>query len=149
MTFVKNHLGLILPLFAILFALEYLLVFDRTVRIYQERLTQQYAVIVVADKRVDPSRLRNASVLVGSVEPVDAREVLKKLRRRISPENLEKLQAILPRFYTIKLRDYPSRERLERFKKALLSVKGVKQVQIFEKVHDKLYAMLLFMKSNF
>jgi cell division transport system permease protein len=142
-------LGLILPLFAILFAIEYLLVFDRTVRIYEERLQEQYTVILVAEKGVRPSAIRNASILVRSVEPVDSEEVLKKIRRQISRENLKKLERVLPLFFTVKLRHYPSRERLEKLKKELLAVPGVKRVQIFEKVHDRLYSMLLFMKSNF
>ncbi len=149
MTFVRNHLGLILPLFAILFALEYLLVLDRVIGIYQQRLQEQYTIIVVADKGVTPSGIRNANVLVGSVEPIDPKEVLTRLRRQISKENLEKLEKVLPVFYSVKLRDYPGRARLERLKEDLAALPGVRKVQVFEKVHDKLYGMLLFMKSNF
>ncbi|WP_457596615.1 cell division protein FtsX [Hydrogenimonas sp.] len=149
MTFVRNHLGLILPLFAILFALEYLILFDRVVERYEKGLTEQYAVIVVADKGVKPAAIRNASVLVESVEPVDATEILERIRRQISRENVEKIRKVLPLFFSVKLRRYPSKARLERFERELLAVPGVKRVQVFEKVHDKLYGMLLFMKRSF
>ncbi|WP_353662821.1 FtsX-like permease family protein [Hydrogenimonas sp. SS33] len=149
MTFIRNHLGLILPLFAILFSLEYLLVFDRVVHTYENRLKEQFTVIVVADRGVDPVALKNASVLVGSVEKVDAAAVLKRLRRQISEANLEKLKAVLPVFYTVKLRRYPDSKRLEKLKEELTGVKGVRRVQVFENVHDRIYGMLIFMKSNF
>ncbi|WP_300368784.1 hypothetical protein [Hydrogenimonas sp.] len=149
MTFIRNHLGLILPLFAILFAIEYLLVFDRVIKDYETRLQEQYTVIVVAEKSVEPNQIKHANVLVNSVESVDAESVLLRIRKQISKRNLEKIKAVIPAFYTVKLRHYPDKKRLEKLKRDLLSVKGVKRVQIFEKVHDRLYAMLLFMKTNF
>ena len=149
MTFVKNHLGLILPLFAILFAIEYLLVFDRVIENYETGLKEQYTVILVADKSVDAERIKRANPMIRSVEPVDAQSVLLRLRKQMSKESLEKLKAIIPAFYTVKLRHYPDRKSLERLQRNLRDVEGVRRVQIFEKVHDRLYAMLLFMKSNF
>ncbi len=149
MTFVRNHLGLILPLFAILFAIEYMLVFDRVLKNYETRLQEQYTVIVVADKKVDVSRIEKANPLVKSVEPVDSESVLRRIRKQISKENIEKIKAIVPAFYTLKLLHYPDKKSLEKLRRDLLDIKGVKRVQIFEKVHDRLYAMLLFMKSNF
>ena len=149
MGFVKNHLGLILPLFAILFALEYLMLFDRVVGHYETRLTEQYTVIVVADQKVAPAKIRHADVLVESVEPVDAKEVLLRIRKEISNTDIQALQKILPAFYTLKLRSYPDKRRLERLKENLEAVPGVQRVQVFEKIHDRLYTMLAFLKSNF
>ena len=149
MTFVRNHLGLILPLFAILFAVEYLMVFDRVVKAYESKLQEQYTVIVVAEKGSDRMAIRNADVLIGNVEKVDARRVLRRIRKQIDPKSLAKLQNVIPEFYTLKLRDYPDRKRLDRMKRNLMKVSGVKKVQVFEKIHDRLYAMLLFMKTNF
>ncbi|WP_456382335.1 hypothetical protein [Hydrogenimonas sp.] len=149
MTFVRNHLGLILPLFAILFAIEYMLLFDRILQDYESRLQEQYTIIVAGDKTVTPSRISHANGLIRSIEPVDAKSVLLRIRKEISKENLEKLKSVIPTFYTLKLRHYPDRERLEKLKKDLLSIPGVKRVQVFEKVHDRLYAMLLFLKTNF
>ncbi len=148
MTFVRNHLGLVLPLFAILFALEYLMVFERAVTRYEESLKDQYRVIVVADRSVKPADLRNVDVLVAEAEPVDPKQVLQKIRRRITPESLKKLQSVIPSFYLLGLRTYPGSHRLEKLKKELLALPGVKEVQIFKKRHDRLYGMLLFMKSN-
>ena len=148
MTFVKNHLGLVLPLFAILFAVEYLLIFDRAVSQYEKSLKDQYRIIVVADRNLKPSDLRNVDVLVAEAEPVDPKKVVQKIRRRISPEALKKLQSVIPAFFLLELRTYPGGERLEKLKKELLELPGVKEVQIFKKRHDRVYGMLLFMKSN-
>ncbi|WP_201353425.1 FtsX-like permease family protein [Hydrogenimonas urashimensis] len=149
MTFVRNHLGLILPLFAILFAIEYMLIFDRIIKDYETRLQEQYTVIVVAEKSLDPESIKGANPLVKTVEPVDSKSVLMHIRKKISEENLKKLQTIVPAFYTLKLVRYPDKKSLDKLRRDLLNIKGIKRVQIFEKVHDRLYAMLLFMKSNF
>ncbi len=149
MTSIKNHLGLILPLFAILFAIEYLRVFDRVVESYESRLQAQYTVIVVADKNVTASELRNASVLVASARKVDPSHILNRLRQQISRGELQTIKKVLPAFYLLKLRHYPDKKRLEKLKKELMALRGVKKVQVFEKEHDRLYEMLLFMKSNF
>ncbi|BDY13894.1 cell division protein FtsX [Hydrogenimonas cancrithermarum] len=145
---VRNHLALILPLFAILFAVEYLLVLERVVQAYENRLKEQYSVIVVADRSVKSDTIGRVNGLIENVEPVDAEKVLMRIRKQVSKESLEKLQAVMPAFYTVKLRRYPDKKSLERLKNDLLSLEGVKRVKVFEKVHDPLYAMLAFMKSN-
>ncbi|NPA30286.1 MAG: hypothetical protein GXO33_08890 [Epsilonproteobacteria bacterium] len=149
MTFVRNHLGLILPLFAILFSLEYLMLFDRTLSRYEVRLKEQYSVVLVAQKDVKTKSIANASSLIEKVEPIDTGKALGKLARGMDRERVEKLKAGMPAFYDVKLKRYPSGKELERLKSALLRLKGVKRVLIFEKVHDRLYGMLFFMKSNF
>ncbi|MCF6201730.1 MAG: hypothetical protein L3J42_06375, partial [Hydrogenimonas sp.] len=64
-------------------------------------------------------------------------------------KSLQRLKEIMPLFISVKLKRYAESGRMERLKDELMSIKGVKDVHIFEKVHDRLYAMLLFMKTNF
>ncbi len=148
MTFVKNHLGLILPLFAILFSLEYLLLFDRSLSQYEVRLKEQYSVVLVA-KGADKERIIASSKLIERVDDINKTRALGKVTHSISKTQSEALRASMPDFYDIKLKRYPSGKELETLKSALLRLKGVQRVLVFEKVHDKLYGMLLFMKSNF
>ena len=145
---VRNHLSLILPLFAMLFAVEYLLVFERVVKIYESRLVEQYSVLVVADKTLRADEIAHADTLVDRVEFIDANHALRRIRKQVSEESFQKIQAVMPAFYSLKLRHYPDRRDLEKLKEELLSLKGVKRVRVFEKVHTPLYTMLAFMKNN-
>jgi cell division transport system permease protein len=112
-------------------------------------LLNDYRVIVVADKTLDPTALKQASGLVASVERVDVSTMLHRIRRQVSQANLDRIEAIMPAFYTLSLRSYPDAETLDRLQKALVAVPGVRRVQLFENMHDRLYSMLLFMKENF
>jgi len=149
MTFVRNHLGLVLPLFAILFALQYMLILDRVLEHYEKRLKDQYTVMAAVRKGFDSQRFKKASALVDSAQRVDAGAILKRLRRQIGTSNYKKLQRSLPDFYTIKLRKYPSNREVKNLERVLSALSGVQRVRVFEKMHNRLYAMLLFMKSNF
>ncbi len=146
---IRHHLALILPLFAILFCVEYLLLFDRIIDRYETDLKENYSLIVVADRSVKLSDLSHCDTLIKKVEPIDAELVLQKIKGRMNSESLEKIRSIMPLFFSVKLRRYAERERIERLKSELMSIEGVRDVHIFEKVHDRLYAMLLFMKTGF
>ncbi|BBG66073.1 cell division protein FtsX [Hydrogenimonas sp.] len=145
----RHHLALILPLFAILFSVEYLLVFDRITGSYETRLKENYSLILVADRSVKLSDLSHCDTLIEKVEPIDAQKVLRKIKGDMQSIDLEKIKAIMPLFFSIKLKRYADGRRVEKLKSELLSIDGVKDVHIFEKVHERLYAMLLFMKSSF
>lgn len=149
MKFIKNHLGLILPMFAILFSLEYLLVFDRIVDLYEQKLKNQYTIITVAEATTGKESIRQASKLIESVERIDPGSVLKKIEKRMSKKQFDALKEILPAFYSIKLKRYPDKSQLESLKKDLKRVLGVKEIHLFKKVHDNQYEMLLFLKRNF
>jgi cell division transport system permease protein len=145
---IKNHLALILPLFAILFAVEYLQIIDRVVKMYEDHLKTEYTIIVVTETSVLPGTIQQVSPLIDKVEFVDAEQVLMRIRQQISQESLEKLQSVMPLFYTITLRRYPDQKSLEELRKSLMALHGVKRVQMFEKVHHPLYTMLMFLKAN-
>ncbi|WP_456485131.1 hypothetical protein [Hydrogenimonas sp.] len=146
---VKAHLALILPLFAILFGAEYLIVFDRIVDNYETKLSAEYSLIVVADKALKPVDISRVDRLIDRVEPVDIDSILHRIRKETSEKNMKKIKSIMPSFYSVKLRHYPDKYALKRLKEELLAIKGVKSVYLFEKMHDPLYEMLAFMKSNF
>ncbi len=146
---IRHHLALILPLFAILFCIEYLLVFDRITESYENRLKENYSLILVADRSVKLSDISHCDTLIEKTEPIDAENVLRRIKAGLNHESVEKIRSIMPLFISIKLRRYAGIERIERLKSELMSIAGVRDVHIFEKVHDRLYAMLLFMKISF
>ena len=146
---IRHHLSLILPLFAILFCIEYLMLFDRITESHEKRLKESYSIILVADRSVKLSDISHSDTLIERVEPIDAENVLREIRADMNPESVEKIRSIMPLFFSIKLRRYAGSDRIERLKSELMSIPGVRDVHIFEKVHDRLYAMLLFMKISF
>jgi len=146
---IRHHLALILPLFAILFCIEYLMVFDRITESYEKRLKENYSLILVADRSVKISDISHCDTLIEKVEPIDAEDVLRRIKSGMNRQSVEKIRSIMPLFFSIKLRRYAGGDRVERLKSELMSISGVRDVHIFEKVHDRLYAMLLFMKISF
>ncbi len=146
---IRHHLALILPLFSILFCIEYLLQFNRVIDSYETNLKENYTLVLVADKSLDPSDISHSDILISKVEPIDSKSVLRKIKGEMSSKSLDKIRAVMPAFMSIKLRRYADIERIERLKSRLLSIKGVRSVHVFEKVHNRLYVMLLFMKTSF
>ena len=73
---IKNHLGLILPLFAILFSLEYLMFIDKILNFYEERLNSEYSLIVVSDKGVTKSDIIQSDTIIKSAELISIEKVL-------------------------------------------------------------------------
>ncbi len=146
---IRHHLSLILPLFAILFCIEYLMVFDRITESHEKSLKESYSIILVADRSAKLSDISHRDTLIERVERIDAENVLRRIKADMNPESVEKIRSIMPLFFSIKLKRYADGERIERLRSELISVPGVRDVHIFEKVHDRLYAMLLFMKISF
>ncbi|SFP23538.1 hypothetical protein [Hydrogenimonas thermophila] len=145
---IRNHLGLILPLFAILFSIEYLMFIDRILNFYEDRLNSEYSLIIVSDNNITTSDIQQSDTLIKSAELISIEKVLDKIRQQISSKNIHKIKDIVPSFYTVKLRHYTDAQRIEILKKNLMRLKGVKSVHAFENMHDKMYEILSFFKTN-
>ena len=145
---IRNHLGLILPLFAILFSIEYLMFVDRALNFYENRLNSEYSIIIVSDKKLVNSDIQQSDTLIKSVELIKIDKVLEKIQEQISSKNIHKIKNIVPFFYTVKLRHYADIDRIEELKSNLMHIKGVKSVHAFENMHDKMYEILNFFKDN-
>jgi len=145
---IKNHLGLILPLFAILFSIEYLTLVNKILNIYEKRLNSEYSLIIVSDINISLFSLQQRDPLIKSVKIISVDKILDKISQQINAKNINKIKKIMPYFYTIKLRHYSDVERIEKLKSKLMKVEGVKSVYAFENIHDKMYEILSFFKTN-
>ena len=145
---IKNHLGLILPLFAILFSIEYLTLVNKILNVYENRLNSEYSLIIVSDSSISLSDLQQSDTLIKSVEVISVDKILDKIRQQINVKNINKIKNIMPSFYTVKLRQYSDVERIEKLKSNLMKIEGVRSVYAFENMHDKMYEMLSFFKAN-
>jgi len=148
MRFIKNHLSLVLPLFAILFSIEYLIFIDKILNFYENRLNSEYSLIVVSNKNVTASDIQQSDTLIKSVELIGIDEVLNKIKRQVSSKSVDEIKGIVPFFYTIRLKHYVEAKRVEILKKNLMHIRGIRSVHAFENMYDRVYEMLSFFKAN-
>jgi len=145
---IRNHIALVLSLFAILFSIEYLMFIDKILNFYENRLNSEYSLIIVSDKSITISDIQQSDTLIKSVELISIDKVLDKIKGQISSKNINKIKNIVPSFYSVKLRHYTNADRLEKLKSNLMHIKGIKSVHAFENMHDKIYEILNFFKAN-
>ncbi len=144
---VKNHLSLILALVSILFAIQTLRVTNRAMDAYERNLKENYSLVVVSNKKLDAVSVRKKSPLIAKIEEISVDNAIKKIDSSISKKNMELLKLTLPHFYRIALTRYPSPAQIERLKKSLGSISGVKQIEDFKAAHDVTFKLLILFKT--
>jgi len=143
----KNHLSLVIALLGILFSLQIFTIVERSIDAYKENLTNNYSLVIVAQKRIDAKALKKANPLIAEIEELSPDTVIKRLNDGMSKKNVELLKLTLPKFYKLKLTHYPTPEELEILSKKLLKTPGIKKVESFTKTHDTTYKLLLLFKT--
>ncbi|MEN4052188.1 MULTISPECIES: FtsX-like permease family protein [Sulfurimonas] len=143
----KNHLSLVIALLSILFSLQVFTIVERAIDAYKENLAKNYALVVVAQKRVDVDKLLEKSELIASINEISPDSIITKLNSGISKQNIALLKVTLPKFYKVKLKRYPSPNELEKLTKLLLRSQSIEKVEAFSKTHDTTYKLLLLFKT--
>ncbi|MRI83282.1 MAG: cell division protein FtsX [Nitratiruptor sp.] len=143
----KNHISLIIPLFAILFAVEFYLIVDRLIASYETKLSNDYSIIVVAQKPLTLEELRVVDPEITALKQIDATLIINRLKQNSLNLDYDELQGLLPSFYRLYLSSFPSTQKLQELKEQLLKVEGISRVETFTKTHQRIYNFLLFIKS--
>ncbi len=143
----KNHLSLVIALLSILFSLQIFTIVERSIDAYKENLATNYALVAVAQKRIDVKSLIRANPLVEDVEQLSPDAVIKRLNGSMSKKNIELLKLTLPKFYKLKLKHYPTPQELEELSAKLLRSQSINKVESFTKTHDTTYKLLLLFKT--
>ena len=94
----KNHLGFILPLIALLFSVQFSLTADKIVREYERLMGNDYNIVVVSNKELSEPVLKPVISTLASVEPLSPQKIIDRLSNDISAKNLSILQNALPNF---------------------------------------------------
>ncbi len=144
---VKNHLSLIIALFSIVFTMQIYLIVERTVIAYEGNLNENYSIVVVTDKTMEPKSLTSASSMIKSVEEISTKEVLQRLQSQMKQRHIDLLKLSLPHFYAIHLNHYPSPSEVAQVRRALAKNSAVTRIEDFAQSHDALYKLLLLFKS--
>lgn len=143
----KNHFGVILPLFVLLFAIEFSVMAGRILSDYELSMSDEYNIIAVSQKELSDEMLKSRIPSFKNAILLDAKPVLDRLRGQMSDKNLKELEGSLPKFYSIKLNILPSPTFMAKIERDLLSIEGVSKVETFAKTHDKVYRMLVLFKA--
>lgn len=144
---IRNHLSLVIALLSILFSIQIFVIVDRSIDSYKENLSNNYSVVVVAQKRVDSKDIINSNKIVAEVSQLEPDAVIKKLNTGMTSKNIELLKLALPKFYKITLNHYPNPLEIKNLTKNLLGIKGITKVENFSHNHDTTYKLLLLFKA--
>lgn len=143
----KNHLSVILPLFVLLFAVQFTIMTQKIVTNYAEKLTKEYSIVIVAPKPLDIEEFKGKIKGIREIIEISSKSVLDRLKGSISSQNLSLLQIALPKFYSITLTSFPNIQEVENIKERLLKSGLVNKVETFSKTHTKVYKMLIILQN--
>lgn len=142
----KNHFGVIFPLVVLLFAIQFSLLIKQVVSAYERSMGRDYNIIIVSSKDINESDIRPIINTFKSINTLDTAPVINRLKGDVSAPNLSILQNSLPKFYSIKLNNFPSSSYLKKLKAVLEKLNGVIKVETFSNTHDRIYKILLVSK---
>lgn len=148
MNSLKNHLALIVPLIALLFALESIFLVNKTLDIYENKLGKNYAIIIASSTELNLETIKNKITEASSLNKIDSQIILDRLGNNISQANLIMLKNSLPFFYSLNLDKYPSSARLNTINKALDTFESITRIETFTKSHSQIYQLLLIIKGS-
>ncbi len=143
----KNHISVIIPLFILLFSFQFVVTLERVVENYQERLFNDYSIVITTISEINKEKLKEEIPQIKSIEPISPKNILNEFQGSFSPANLAYLKSSLPKFYSIKLKTPPSKEKLKELKEELKELPVISKVETFEKSYTKIYNILLLAKK--
>ncbi len=142
----KNHLSFIIPLFILLFSIQFASMLDRGIKEYETQLAGEYTIVAVSTQPLDKKIVRQSIPSVKSIIEIKKDKYIAKLKDDISKADLVYLKANLPKFYTIKLTSLPDSEALKEIANKLKKIKTVSKVETFKKTFNKFHQFLKMSK---
>lgn len=143
----KNHFGVIFPLVALLFCIQFITLVNKTIDDYEKFMAKDYSIIVVSSNDLNETALKPVVRFFDSMQTLGAENIINRLSDDISAKNIADLKKSLPKFYLVKLERFPSTEIMHEIRDKISRIKGVSRVEVFEKTHDKIYKTLHLIKK--
>ncbi len=144
----KRFLSFSLPLIIMLFSFSIYVSIAKMIDKYEMTINSDYSIVIVTATPItedDVSKL--ASVDLKEMKVLSRENILNELKNEVTEGSFTLLQVKLPYFYTLSLNQFPTSSKLERIKKDLLTIEGMKSVETFSKDHDNVYSLFLFIKT--
>lgn len=139
---IKNHLGFILPLIALLFAVQFSILANNILTEYKNLMSKDYNIVIVSSKKINLSDIKSQVKEALVLDEISSDKIISKLNGEISSKNIDLLKNALPNFYSLKLDSFVDAKRLEGIRLNLLKIDGITQAETFLKTHDKIYKAL-------
>ena len=135
---IKEHLMFILPLMAMLIGIEFILVFNRVTDNYENKLKNEYAILVVSQQTLTTPYLRSVNDNIDSVESMNREDIVKEVTTGMQDAALVAIMKDMPYFYRIHLTSYLPLSEINKIKDQLKIQKGILNVETFgESYHSK------------
>jgi len=135
---IKEHLMFILPLMAMLIGIEFILIFNRVTTSYEQKLKNEYAILVVSKKELTTPIARGVSDKIDSVESMSREDIAKEVTSGMQDAAMAAILKDLPFFYRVHLTSYVSLNELKEIRSKLKNIDGILNVEIFgENYHSK------------
>ena len=138
---INSHLSIILSVFVMLFSFQFTHFIKAVVDEYAAKLANDYSIIVVSSTELKQESLKEQIVEVRSLSEISSKKILDRLKNDMSSKNLSLLQVALPKFYTLKVDNLPTKKRMEEIKQKLMSNSSITRIETFAKTHDKIFKM--------
>ncbi len=142
----KNHLSFIVPLFVLLFAIQFSTMLERGIKKYEAHLTGEYTIVVVSKLPLDKKKVQQTIPSIKSIDEIHKDKYIEKLKSDITKADLVYLRANLPKFYTLKLTSLPNESTLKQISTKLTKIKGITKVETFKKTFNKFHQFLKMSK---
>ena len=143
----KNHLSFIIPLFILLFSIQFSTMLNRAVDNYESKLAGEYTIIVVSRTPLHKQELQKRIPQVRDLREIPKEKYISRLKKDISKSDLVFLKANLPKFYSVKLTSLPSQQELQNLAIKLKQIKGVQKIETFKKTFNKFHQFLRLSKT--
>ncbi|WP_334085038.1 cell division protein FtsX [Helicobacter typhlonius] len=148
MSLLRRHLALIIPLLALLFSFESIMLVNRAVSKHENKLSDNYSIVIASRNALTLDKIQSFIREAKELKAVTPDYMMNELRKDLSRESIETLQRELPFFYSLKLSTFPDEERLQKINATLKKLNGVTKVESFSKSHSQVYKLLLIIKSS-
>ncbi|MDO7253383.1 cell division protein FtsX [Helicobacter cappadocius] len=148
MNMLKRHLSLIVPLLALLFSLQSIVLVNRAISIKEDKLSQSYSILLATTQKIGFDFIAKNIKEAKSLSLINPDFLLDRLKQNMSDTNLLSIKKDLPFFYSLKLSTFPDQNRLEEINRTLLKIPGITKVESFSKTHNQVYRLLFLIKMN-
>jgi cell division transport system permease protein len=140
MNSLKSHISLILALVSILFSIFLFITFSKILKTYQNNIVNNYSIAIVSSKPVEKLDIEE----IKSITPIDIDTYVKKLKKNFP--NIDFNNIKFPYFYSIKLKNLPSPNRLKEIEAKLYNLPFIKRVLTYRSSQTKIYNLLFLLK---
>lgn len=142
----KNHVSLIIALFAILLTLQTFLSLERVIKAYEHKLSDNYAVIIVSEQNLTLAAVQRVSGSIRSIEQLSPAQILSRLQQNSAAAHINLMELQLPNFYRLRLDHYPNPSEIQSLGLHLERLGSIERVETFARQHDTIHRLLSLFK---